>query len=179
MLAAERDHGHASAGIDAAADEEEIAIAGAPFWRLEGEVSRPIANHSVNGSAIGCVFLLNVKRRPEVLNNDVLPKIRQAHSLQLVEAQTLERDTVLAGIWMLVIQIGDMRKNLDIVASGRSLRGIGARGRNHLDGEVIGKLLLTKDAIEVRVLVAGVKEVVVRQLRIDAVKSEVDHNSRT
>ena len=107
MLAAKRDHGHARSGIDAAANEEQIAELRALLRRFEGEVPAAIADHTVDGASIGGVASLDVEWRPEILDDDVAPQIGKAQALKLVEAEFFKRNVVFARVGMTVV---DMRE---------------------------------------------------------------------
>jgi hypothetical protein len=114
VLAAERDHGHARSGIDAAADEEKIAELSASLWRFESEVAAAIADHTVDGASIGGVALLDVEWSPEVLDDDVLPQIGEAHTLKLVEAEFFQRNVIFAGVGITVVDGWNVWQDLDV-----------------------------------------------------------------
>src|ERR1700753_1315488 len=98
MLAAKRDHGHARSGINAAANEEQIVELRALLWSFKSKVTAAIADYTVDGASIGGVPRLDVEWSPEVLNDDVLPQIGEAHALKLVEAEFFKRNVILARI---------------------------------------------------------------------------------
>jgi len=178
VLATECDHGHAAAGVDATTHEEEIAILRAALGSFEGEVFAAIADHTVDRAAVGEIALLDVERSPEIFNEDVFSEIGEAHAFELIEAKIFEGDVVFAGVRVLIVAVGDVGKNLDVVADGRRLGRIGAGGRDQIDRWVVGQQFLTKDTMEVALLVARVEEVVVGELGIGAVESEVEDDAR-
>ena len=81
-------------------------------------------------------------------------QIRQTHALQFVEAQFLKLDALLTRIRVLIVQVRNVRKDLDVVAPGWRLRRVTAGGRNKIDCRIIGKFLVVKYAVKVRVLIA-------------------------
>ena len=178
MLAAKRYHRHAASWIDAAADEEQITADVASLRRLEGEVLAPIADYAVNGAAVGSVSFLDIERRPEVLDYDVLAQVGKPHALQLCQAEIFQRNAVLVAVRILVVDVRNVGKNLDIVAPLRRLRGVCACRRNQIDGGIVGQPLVVKDAIEVTVLMTRIEEVMVGELRIDAIEAQMHHDPR-
>ena len=121
MLSAERDHGHAPARIDTAADEEQVAELRALFRRFEGEIPASIADHAIDRAPIGGVTSLDVEWRPEIFNDDVAAQIGKSQAFELVEAEFFKRDVVFARIGVTIVDIRDMRQNLDVVAARRRL----------------------------------------------------------
>jgi len=176
-LPAKRDHGHARSGVNAAADEEQIVELRTLLWRFESEVAAAITDHTVDGASIGGVPSLNVEWSPEVLNDDVLPQIGEAHALKLVEAELFKRNVIFACVGIAVVDGWDVRQDLDVVAAGRCLRWIGASGCDDVDGWVIRQFLVAKYAAEMLVQITRVEEVVMCELRIDPIQAKVQNNT--
>ena len=113
--------------IDAAANEEQIVKMRALFRRFESEVSSAIADHTMDRASIGGIPILDVKWSPEVLNDDVLPQIGEAHTLKLVEAEFFQRNVIFACVGITVVDGWNVRQDFNVVAAGWCLQGIGAR----------------------------------------------------
>ena len=112
--------------------KKQVAVSWAPLGRLERKITRPIADHTVDGSAIGPISLLDIERRPEILDDDMLAQIGEPHSLQFVDAELLKCNTVLARVRVLLVDVRNVRKDFDVVAAGRGLGRIRSRGRNQV-----------------------------------------------
>jgi len=177
MLSTKRDHGHARSGIDAAANKEQIVELRALLWRFEGEVAAAIANHTVDGASIGGVASLDVEWGPEVLDDDVLPQISEAHALKLVEAEFFKRDVIFSRAGVTVVDGWNVRQDLDIVAAGWCLRWIAARRGDNIDGWVVRQFLVAEDAAEMLVEIGRVEEVVMCELRIDPIQPKVQNDT--
>jgi len=177
MLSPQRDHGHARAWIDASSDEEQIAELRALFWRFEREVPASIADDTVDGTSIGGVTSLDVEWRPEILDDNVAPQIRKAQTFELVEAELFECDVVFARVRMTIVDSRNMRQNLDVVAAGRGLGGIGAGRRDHIEGGIVWHPALAKDATKVSMQILRVEKVVMRELRINSVQSKMEDDT--
>jgi|SRR5271165_1640576 len=177
MLSAKRDHGHARSGIDAAADEEQIVVLRALLWRFEGEVTAAIADHTVDGASIGGVASLDVEWGPEILYDDVLPQIGEAHALKLVEAEFFKRDVIFLRVGIAVVDRWNVRQDLDVVAAGWRLRWIAACGGDNIDSWIVRQVLVAEDAAEVLVEIGRVEEVVMCEPGIDPIQPKVQNDT--
>ena len=63
FLAGEDDHGHAAAGVGAAAGEVEVAVFGAGLGCFEPVVELPIGDDTVDAAAVGTIHALDVHGR--------------------------------------------------------------------------------------------------------------------
>ena len=70
-----------------------------------------------------------------------------------------------------------MRQDLDVVAAGWRLRGIGAGRRDDIERWIVRQFLVAKDAAEVLVQIRRVEEVVMCELRIDPVQPKVQDDT--
>ena len=117
MLPPECDHGHARARIDAPSDEKQIAELRALLRRFEGEVPASIADHTVDRASIGGVTSFDIEWCPEIFDDNVAAQIGKAQALKLVEAEFFKRDVVFTRIGATIVDIRDMRQDLDVVAA--------------------------------------------------------------
>ena len=78
---------------------------------------------------------------------------------------------------MRVVNVGDVRQNLEAVATGRGDGRVGLRGGDQVDRRVGRQLALAEDGVEVRTLVLREEEVVVRELGVLAIEAEFEHET--
>lgn len=138
FLAGEDDHGHAAAGVGAAAGEVEVAVFGARFGCFEPVVELPISDDTINAAAVGAIHALDVHGREQILDDDAVAQAGKSATLHFVDAAVFERDIVVVGDAGAVFQWRDVREDLDVVASGGSFAGVGAGGGDDVDGRVVG-----------------------------------------
>ena len=113
-----------------------------------------------------------------MLEDDVLAQVLQAHPLQLVHDALLERQIIFAGQRVRVVNVRNVRQNLQAIAARRRDGRVGL-GRGHEVDRRVGRATarFAEDGVEMLALVAGEKEVVVRELRILAVEAEFEHEA--
>ena len=112
-----------------------------------------------------------------MLEDDVPAQVFQAHPLQFVHDALLERQVILAGQRVRVVDVRDVRQDLQAIAAGRRDGRVGLRRGDEVDRRVGRQLALAEDGVEMLPLVLGEKEVVVRELRILAVEAEFEHEA--
>ena len=70
-----------------------------------------------------------------------------------------------------------MRQDLDVVAAGRRLRRIRTSWGDDIEGRVVGQFLVAKHAAEMGVQIGRVEEVVMCELRIDAIQPKMQNDT--
>ena len=114
-----------------------------------------------------------------MLEDDVFAQIFQAHALKLVQDALLELEIVFASQRVGVVNVGDVRQDLQAVAARRRDGGIRPGGSHEIDGRIVRQLVALKDLGEMFLLMAAEKEVVVRELGILAIKAQFHHKTGT
>ena len=112
-----------------------------------------------------------------MLEDDVLAQVFQAHPLQFVHDAFFERQVILAGQRVRVLNVRNMRQDLQAIAAGRRDGRVGPGCGHQVDRRIRRQLALAEDGVEVLALVLGEEEVVVRELRILAVEAKLEHEA--
>ena len=177
VLPRENHHGHAAAGVGAAAGEVEVAVFAGGLGSFEAVVLFPIGDDAVNRTLVRAIHALDVDGSEEIFGHDGVAQSGETAAFHLVDTAVFEGNVVLVSDAGVVFERGDVRKDFDVVASLRCFAGIGAGGGDDVEGRVVGELLFMEDGLEVFVLVLGVEEIVVGELGKDAVGSEVEDDT--
>ena len=176
-LSGEDHHGHAAAGVGAAAGEVEVAVLAGGLGSFEAVVLFPVGDDAVNRSLVRAIHALDVDGSEEIFGHDGVAQSGEAAAFHLVDAAVFEGNVILVSDAGVVFERGDVRKDFDVVASLGCLVGIGAGGGDDVEGGVVGELFFMEDGLEVFVLVLGVEEIVVGELGEDAVGAEVEDDA--